>query len=92
MPAFVAEPQLRDPATAREALHPSNAFPREVAGAAVVADIVKCRTKPLDPADCPVAFDATQWQGLRAAFPQGVCDRSRPGVQQRPIAGTWQSF
>jgi hypothetical protein len=29
---------------------------------------------------------------LRAIFPDGVCDYSKPGVEQRPLAGTWLSF
>ena len=29
---------------------------------------------------------------LNAAFPGGVCDWSKPGVGQGPLAGTWQSF
>jgi hypothetical protein len=91
-PSFIAEAQARDPSTACEALYPSNSFPREVAGAAVAADIVKCQTKPLNPADYAVSFNAAQWERLRAAFPQGVCDWSKPGLQQQPIAGTWQSF
>jgi hypothetical protein len=90
--SFIAQPQVRDPATSCEGLYPSNSFPREVAGAAVAADIVKCQLKPLAPADYAVAFSAGQWSRLTAAFPAGVCDWSRPGVEQQPLAGTWQRF
>jgi hypothetical protein len=29
---------------------------------------------------------------LKKVFPNGVCDWSRPGVEQQPLAGTWQTF
>jgi hypothetical protein len=29
---------------------------------------------------------------LKAAFPNGVCDYSKPGVGQVPLAGTWLMF
>jgi hypothetical protein len=91
-PTFIAQTQVRDPATSCEGLYPSNSFPREVAGAAVAADIVKCRTERPKPADYAVAFTPAQWSRLEAAFPSGVCDWSRRGVEQRGLAGTWQSF
>ncbi len=91
-PTFIAQAQVRNPATSCEGLYPSNSFPREVAGAAVAADIVKCQTKPLAAADYAVAFTAPQWARLQAAFPAGVCDWSRAGLEQQPLAGTWQRF
>jgi hypothetical protein len=91
-PVFIAETQVRDPATACEALYPSASFPREVAGAPVAADVVKCRLKPLNPRDYAVSFSAEQWARLSELFRTGVCDWSRPGLQQQPIKGTWQSF
>jgi hypothetical protein len=91
-PSFIAQTQVRDPATSCEALYPSASFPREVAGAPVAADIVKCRLKRLNPADYAVAFSAEQWTRLSGIFPSGTCDWSRPGVLQQPIRGTWQSF
>ena len=50
-PTFIAETQRRDPSTRCERLYPSASFPREVAGAGVAADIVKCRLKPIDRGD-----------------------------------------
>ena len=91
-PTFIVQTQVRDPATSCEFLYPSNSFPREVAGAAVSADIVKCQTKPLSPADYAVPFTSPQWTRLQAAFPAGVCDWTRPGVEQQPLSGTWQRF
>jgi len=91
-PAFIAQPQVRDAATTCESLYPSNSFPREVAGAAVAADIIKCRTKGLNRGDYAVAFSDAQWARLQAIFPDGVCDWTRPGLQQQDLAGTWLRF
>ena len=91
-PTFIAETQRRDPSTRCEQLYPSASFPREVAGAGVAADVVKCRLKAIDPADYRVAFTAEERARLHAIFPGGVCDWSRPGVGQQPPAGTWLSF
>jgi len=91
-PAFIAQPQVRDAATMCESLYPSNSFPREVAGAAVAADIIKCRTKGLNRGDYAVAFSDAQWARLQAIFPDGVCDWTRPGLQQQDLAGTWLRF
>lgn len=91
-PTFIAQTQVRDPATSCESLYPSNSFPREVAGAGVAADVVKCQTKPITASDYTVAFSPDQWTRLQAIFPSGVCDWSRPGVEQQGLAGTWQRF
>ena len=91
-PSFINQAQVRDPATSCEGLYPSNSFPREVAGAAVAADVVKCQTKPPASAEYAAPFTAVQWARLQAAFPAGVCDWSRAGVEQQPPAGTWQRF
>jgi hypothetical protein len=91
-PVFIAETQRRDPATRCEQLYPSASFPREVAGADVAADIVKCRLKPVDAADYRGRLTAADLQRLRTIFPGGVCDWSKPGVGQRPPDGTWLSF
>ena len=91
-PTFIAQAQVRNPATSCEGLYPSHSFPREVAGAAVAADIIKCQTKPLAAADYAVAFTPAQWARLQAVFPAGVCDWSRRGVEQQDLADTWQFF
>ena len=91
-PAFIAQAQVRDPSTTCEQIYPSNSFPREVAGAGIAADVVKCQLKPLDPADYPVAFTPLQWSRLQGIFPSGVCDWSKPGMEQQGLAGTWLEF
>lgn len=74
------------------ALNPYYASPRIVAGSPFTEDAVKCQLKPLVQSDySPVQFTPAQWSQLRALFPKGVCDWSRPGVgQQRTVA--WQTY
>ncbi len=91
-PTFIAETQRRDSSTRCERLYPSASFPREVAGAGVAADIVKCRLKPIDRSDYRAPLTAADVKRLRAIFPAGVCDWNRPGVGQQPPAGTWLTF
>jgi hypothetical protein len=62
-----------------------HASPRQVAGGPLVENILKCRLEPLDSAGyAPVVFTPAQWARLKAAFPGGVCDWSRPGIGQQP--------
>jgi len=58
--------------------------PRQVAGGPLTEDILKCQLKPLNVADYgPVTFTTAQLARLNAAFPDGVCDWSTPGVGQQ---------
>jgi putative cell wall-binding protein len=74
-----------------EAAHSDNVLPRIVAGEPLTADVLKCQLKPLDPAEYRkfnAVFTDVEWARLQAAFPEGVCDFTQPGVgQQAPIAG-----
>ncbi|MBP2350924.1 hypothetical protein JOF29_002007 [Kribbella aluminosa] len=88
---FIAQPLDRDPATLCEQLFPSASFPREVAGSGVAADVIKCQLVPPVRSEYPKFTDA-QWDQLQAIFPDGVCDWSKPGVDQQPLGGTWLSF
>lgn len=54
-------------------------------------DVIKCRLKPLTRSDYAVQFTDSQWAQLQSAFPHGVCDWSRPGVDQQP-AVKWQTY
>ncbi|WP_086839292.1 DUF6351 family protein [Amycolatopsis kentuckyensis] len=74
------------------AQYPVAANTRMVAGESLALDVLKCRLKPLDFRDYAVTFTAAEKKRLRAAFPDGVCDYSRPGVGQRPPIGTWLSY
>lgn len=59
--------------------------PRQIAGGPVAEDVYKCQLKPLSfssPDYAGLVFDAVQQNRLRAVFPDGVCDWSKPGVGQ----------
>ena len=91
-PVFIAEKQTRDPSLQCEQLYPSAPAPREVAGASVASDIIKCQLRPINLSDYPGTPTATQVSRLQNIFPGGVCDWSKPGIEQQPLAGTWQFF
>ena len=88
-PAFIAETLTRDPATACEKMYSSHSFPREVAGADVASDVIKCQLRPPSASDYAAAFTPVQWARLQSIFPSGVCDWSKPGVEQQGLLGTW---
>ncbi|MBB5791619.1 DUF6351 family protein [Jiangella mangrovi] len=90
--AFLAQPLDRDPGSECEQLYPSASFPREVAGESIAADVVKCRLKDPERDDYAVTFTDEQWQRLTTIFAGGVCDYTRPGVEQQGLAGTWLRF
>jgi hypothetical protein len=73
-------------------LYPAFSFPRGVAGAPIANDIIKCQLKPVTAADYKVAFTAEEMTRLRSIFSGGVCDWSKPGVEQQRLTGTWQVF
>ena len=75
--------ETTDPA-ACAARFPHFADPRIVAGSPFTDDVEQCRLTRPRRSDYPVAFTDDQWARLRAAFPNGVCDFSRPGVGTRP--------
>ena len=66
--------------------------PRLAAGVPYTLDIVKCQLKPLARADYAVTFTDEQWATLQTTFPNGVCDFSRPGVNQGPPKARWLTF
>jgi hypothetical protein len=39
-----------------------------------------------------VPFTPAQWSQLQSTFPAGVCDWTKPGVEQQGLIGTWISF
>ncbi len=90
-PQRIVEPQVHG-AGRCNGLYPSASFPREVAGASIAADVVKCELKPVSATDYLSPLSAGDLARLRRTFPAGVCDWSKPGVGQEPLAGTWLSF
>jgi hypothetical protein len=73
-------------------LYPAFSYPRGVAGAPIANDIIKCQLRPLSPSDYKVALTGDEMTRLRRIFPDGVCDWTKPGVEQQRLTGTWQVF
>lgn len=71
------------------ALYPPHSTPRLVAGAPLADDVLKCQLKAIDAKDYKASTTADEMQQLREIFPGGVCDYSKPGVNQRPLGGTY---
>ena len=75
-----------------DAVQTKYATPRVVAGEDIATDKQKCQLKPLRQLDYyPIQFTPDQWSQLRATFPSGVCDFSKPGVDQTGAA-RWQTY
>jgi hypothetical protein len=89
---FIAEPQVfgSTPNTTCNALFPSFAFPRFVAGGPLAADILKCRLMPVRPTDYP-DFTKADLARLKTIFPSGVCDWSKHGIGNTSVV-PWASF
>ena len=73
------------------AVVPIYGTPRTVAGDQLTTDANKCQLVPLNRASytqtiggvtVPVTFTDAEWAEMQQAFPSGVCDFSRPGVDQ----------
>jgi hypothetical protein len=73
-------------------LFPVHSEPRLVAGAPLTNDVLKCRLKPINYSDYKVSFTDAQKARMAAIFPGGVCDFSKPGVEQVPLRGTYQKY
>jgi hypothetical protein len=71
---------------------PSHASPYLVAGMPLAHNVVKCQLKPIVAEDYRVPIGRAELDRLKAIFPEGVCDYSKPGLEQRPLKGTWLSF
>jgi hypothetical protein len=71
------------PSTVCDAVVASYGTPRMSAGMPLSDDVLQCQLKPLRTDDYPVSFTDAQWHALQRALPNGVCDYSRPGVDQR---------
>src|SRR6266404_1015147 len=83
--------RITDPATCAR-MYPVHGNPRLAAGEPLAQDVLKCRLKKVDARSYARPLTADQLASLKAIFPQGVCDYSRRGVNQKPLAGTWLSY
>jgi hypothetical protein len=79
--------------SACQLINPVFSTPRIVAGESIATDVQKCRLKPLRRSDYlpGVQFTDDEWAQLQKAFPGGVCDWSKRGVDQRPTL-PWRTY
>ncbi len=73
-------------------IFPIHSDARIAAGGPMTDDIFKCQLKPIDAADYKTAPNADQMAQLKATFPDGVCDWTKPGVGQQAKLETWHIF
>jgi hypothetical protein len=90
-PRKIVEPMVRGAGRCEE-LYPSAPSPREVAGAPVTSDIIKCQLKPVSATEYKVSFTTEELGRLKKIFPAGVCDWSKPALEQTGLKGTWLRF
>jgi hypothetical protein len=92
-PQFIAENLVfsSKPVSKCSEIFPVYSNPRHEAGGPLSANVLKCQLKPVDARDYEKAFTDAELARLRKIFPTGVCDFSKPGVNQTPVV-TWASF
>jgi hypothetical protein len=90
---FIAEQLVfsSKPVSKCSALFPVHSNVRHEAGGPLAANVLKCQLKPVDARDYAVPFTIAELARLKAMFPAGVCDWSKPGINQVPVV-TWGSF
>jgi hypothetical protein len=88
----IVEPASFTGNTRCNALYPNHSQPRLEAGMPLTNDIKKCQLKRIHVNDYAAVFTAEEQARLKSIFPDGVCDYSKPGVGQRPLAGTYLRF
>lgn len=92
-PVFIAEPLAftRAASTRCSTLYPVYSNVRVEADGPLSADVLKCQLKPVDASDYRATLSAQDLDRLKGIFPDGVCDWSKPGVNQTPVV-PWASF
>jgi hypothetical protein len=88
----ITGPDIYGPGGRCTRLYPRYASPRIVAGGPVTDDVLKCQLKPVSMTEYSHPLMADQIARLKAIFPTGVCDYTRPGANQEAIKTTWQRF
>jgi uncharacterized tannase-like protein DUF6351 len=86
------EPATPDGPGICNTLFPVYADPRIYAGGPLAGDILKCQLKPVASSDYTVSFTSAELARLNAIFPEGVCDWSKPGVNQLPPDDSWLRY
>lgn len=87
---WIGNHKITDMSVCRAA-YPYFGVPRTAAGGPPANNILKCQLKALNRDDYTVDFSDAQWDRLRKAFPEGVCDYREPGVAQQPSL-PWLTF
>src|SRR4051794_16277761 len=73
------------PAAECDAVVQAYSDPRLVAGMPMANDTIKCELKPLNRASyAPATFTDDEWATMQKAFPDGVCDYAKRGVDRKP--------
>ena len=94
LPFVIEGPEVIDAAQCLS-FYPAYSFPRGVAGEGIANDVIKCQLKPIDWADYKVTDPADMallQLELPKIFPAGVCDFSKPGVEQQAPLGSWLDY
>ena len=73
-------------------LYPPHADPRIASGGPLADDVLKCVLGPIAVSDYKQTLTSDQVGRLKTIFPDGVCDYTRPGVEQRRFSGTWKTY
>jgi Tannase-like family of unknown function (DUF6351) len=73
-------------------LYPQHGDTRIAADGPLTDDVVKCALKPVQAADFSQALSDAQLTRLKAVFPTGVCDYSKPGPGQGAVPTVWQRY
>ncbi len=88
----IVEPATLSGTGACNKMYPVHSEPRLIAGAPLANDVLKCRLKPINYSDYGVDFTDAQKARMATIFSTGVCDFSKPGVEQAPIKGTFRRY
>jgi hypothetical protein len=94
---WVSGEKVVEPATYKGAGRCNDSFPAHgdpimAAGGPLTGTILKCALKPVTTADSEQPLTLEQLERLKRIFPDGVCDYSLPGTEERSPRETWQVF
>lgn len=88
----ISEPRVYGGPGKCNQLYPVYADPRIASGGPLAGNILKCQLKPIDKMDYRHPLTDSQMTRLHAIFSQGVCDYTKPGVEQQTVQKIWQSY
>lgn len=87
---WIGDRKITDTSVCRTAF-PYYATPRIAAGGPLADNVMKCQLKPLSRDDYTVDFTNSQWERLKKAFADGVCDYRKAPVGKQPSV-PWLTF